>query len=167
MNRTLPFAALFLLIGLLIGCGKEVEEPPLGSQSQDTVGLVNKDSLIAARIVGVWSFETIETVDGRRKTTTARATVQNNGSAFDSIETYSNNAGTIDNPIFATERTWKTSSSNLIFTKTSCQKRDNAGIWGAISCAAPLDDTLKVDSLLSGKPITLRGPAGTVTYHRQ
>ena len=166
MNRTLPFAALFLLIGLLIGCGKEVEEPPLGSQSQDTVGLVNKDSLIAQQIAGSWYFEGIQNDGGVEKNVSAWVAVAKNGVSADTIETYSNSGGVIDNPRFATSRSWKTSSGNIIFTKTACQKRDNAGIWGSISCSAPLDDTLAVDSILSGKPIVLRGPTGKVVFRK-
>lgn len=165
MNRIVPSAVLFLSL-LMVGCGKEASESPTGTETPGTPPQANKDSLVAERIAGHWQFEGSQNEGGVTKTVTAWVDVQKNGSSTDTIETYSAAGGKFDNPRYATSRTWVLSASKLIFTKSSCQKRDNDGVWGSIDCGSPIYDTLHVDSILAGKPIVFRGATGEVTYKK-
>lgn len=168
MNR-FRLAAFFACVVLFASCGtKNVSEPEVTDDGSDSlVAQAKFDSLVTEAISGVWRYETIETVSGVRKTITANAVVLPTGTSSDTITTRSSSGGVVDNPSYATQRTWSLSGRNLVFAKTSCSQRGNNGAWSNDVCVTPLNDTLNADSLLDGSLLALRGRQGSLTYQRR
>jgi len=168
MNR-FRLAAIFACVVLFASCGtKNVSEPEVVDDGSDSLAAQARfDSLVTEAISGIWSYETIQQIGGAKTTITANATVLPSGVSSDTITTLNTSGGSVDNPSYATQRTWNISGKNLVFVKTSCSKQGNDGIWAAQTCAEPLNDTLDADSLLDGSLLALRSHLGPLPYQRR
>lgn len=168
MNR-FRLAAIFACVVLFASCGtKNVSEPEVVDDGSDSLAALAKfDSLVTEAISGVWSYEAIQTISGAKTTITANATILPSGEASDTITTRSSSGGVVDNPSYATQRTWSLAGKDLVFAKTSCSKRGNDGTWASETCVQPLNDTLDADSLLDGSLLALRGRLGALSYQRR
>lgn len=167
MNR-FRLAAISACVVLFASCGtKNVSEPQVSDDLTDSLTQAEFAALVGSKLSGNWSYEAIETISGVRTTITANATILPSGTSSDTLETRSSSQGVIDNPMYATQRSWSLSGRNIVFVKTSCSQRGNDGVWASGACLAPLNDTLNADSLLDGSLLALRGRQGSLIYQHR
>lgn len=167
MNR-FWLVSVFASIGFFASCGKDhISDPnPLPT---DTLG--TKDSVpvvpTALDIAGTWKVDTRVDYKGSRYAANGSLVALANGTIADTLKLFANLGGVIDNPYFATRRTWIANDSQVVVTKVECAARDNNGRWTPTVCDQPLADTIrgKAGTSLADIRIRLEG-VGTLIYNK-
>ena len=159
MNRIIPSAVLFLSL-LMVGCGKEASEKgsPTSPQTGDTTRPVDTASLVAQRITGIWNYT------GADSTIGAKVHVLSNGTAIDTAEVRRQANGDWEIAQYIVQRSWRVTSTHVIFTKTSCQRCDEFFTCNVTSCPEPLSDSASFASILSSQPLTFSGALGELSF---